>query len=58
MLDPSLQLDAALDINRAAASLAGMEQARASLAEDVNLNPRLVIESAFLQLSDYALRSA
>ena len=30
--------------------LAGVEQARAELAEDVNLNPRLVLERAFLHL--------
>ena len=28
-----------------------MEEARAALADDVNLNPRLVVERAFLQLS-------
>jgi DNA polymerase III subunit delta' len=34
----------------AARGLAGVEQARAELAEDVNLNPRLVLERAFLGL--------
>jgi DNA polymerase-3 subunit delta' len=34
--------------------LAGVEQARAELAEDVNLNPRLVLERAFLHLEDRA----
>src|SRR6266576_2836920 len=33
------------------AGLAAMEGARAALADDVNLNPRLVVERAFLQLS-------
>jgi DNA polymerase-3 subunit delta' len=34
--------------------LAGVEQARAELAEDVNLNPRLVLERAFLHLGERA----
>ena len=32
-------------------ALASMEEARASLAEDLNLNTRLVLERAFLGLS-------
>jgi hypothetical protein len=36
---------------KAVAGLAAMEEARAALADDVNLNPRLVVERAFLQLS-------
>jgi hypothetical protein len=35
----------------AARGLAAAEEARAALAEDVNLNPRLVLEHAFLQLT-------
>ena len=35
----------------ALAGLAAMEEARAALADEVNLNPRLVVERAFLQLS-------
>jgi DNA polymerase III subunit delta' len=31
-----------------------IEEARAALAEDLNLNPRLVLERAFLQLADLA----
>ena len=34
-----------------AAGLGTLEQARAALAEDVNLNPRLVLERAFLRLA-------
>jgi hypothetical protein len=36
---------------RATEGLAGMEEARAALADDVNLNTRLVVEQAFLQLT-------
>jgi len=38
----------------AARGLAGVEEARAELAEDVNLNPRLVLERAFLRLGEVA----
>jgi DNA polymerase III subunit delta' len=38
----------------AAAGLAAAEEARAALAEDVNLNARLVLEQAFLRLSGAA----
>jgi DNA polymerase-3 subunit delta' len=38
----------------AARGLAGVEEARAELAEDVNLNPRLVLERAFLRLGEIA----
>ncbi|MEW6058792.1 MAG: hypothetical protein AB1551_01390 [Actinomycetota bacterium] len=34
-----------------AAGLAAVEEARAALAEDINLNPRLVLEQAFLRLA-------
>lgn len=40
-----------LPVAQAVAGLAGMEEARAALAEDVNLNVRLVLEHAFLRLS-------
>ena len=36
----------------AAAGLAAVEQARAALAEDLNLNQRLVLEQAFLRLGE------
>jgi DNA polymerase III subunit delta' len=35
-----------------AAEMAAIEEARAALAEDLNLNTRLVLEQAFLRLSD------
>lgn len=34
-----------------AATLAALEEARAALAEDMNRNPRLVVEQAFLQMA-------
>ena len=36
---------------RAAASWGAVEEARAALAEDINLNPRLVLEQAFLRMA-------
>ena len=39
---------------RAAAGLSGVEAARAALAEDFNLNTRLLLEQAFLRLSELA----
>jgi DNA polymerase-3 subunit delta' len=38
-------------VGRAAAGLAGLEAARAELAEDFNLNARLVLERAFLRFA-------
>jgi DNA polymerase-3 subunit delta' len=35
---------------KAAAAIGALEQARAALADETNLNPRLVLEEAFLQL--------
>ncbi|MEX2420821.1 MAG: hypothetical protein WD670_03275, partial [Actinomycetota bacterium] len=35
-----------------AGAMAAVEEARAALAEDLNLNTRLVLEQAFLRLSD------
>ena len=43
-----------LTIAAAARGLAAVEQARAELAEDVNLNVRLVLERAFLHLGELA----
>ncbi len=42
-------------ITGAAAGLAAVEEARAALAEDLNLNQRLVLEQAFLRLGDRPL---
>jgi DNA polymerase III subunit delta' len=38
-------------VARSASGVAAAEEARAALAEDVNLNPRLVLEQAFLRLA-------
>ncbi len=45
-LDPDIA-----DVAESAARLAAVEEARAALAEDLNLNPRLVLEAAFLRLA-------
>jgi len=37
-----------------ARGLAAIEEARAALAEELNLNPRLVLERAFLHLAEAA----
>jgi DNA polymerase-3 subunit delta' len=50
LLNPDIEPDPSLSPARAAAGLAGMEEARAELAEDLNLNTRLVLEEAFLRL--------
>jgi DNA polymerase-3 subunit delta' len=53
-----INLDTAPEVGRAVATrvrgLAAVEEARAALAEDLNLNPRLVLERAFLQLGPAA----
>jgi hypothetical protein len=38
-------------VTRAATGLAALEAARAALADDVNRNPRLVVEQAFLAIA-------
>jgi DNA polymerase III subunit delta' len=43
------------DVGAAAAQLAALEEARAALADDVNLNPRLVLERAFLRCASMAV---
>ena len=53
-MNPDLVPDDRLSIVRAARGLAGIEQARADLAEDLNLNPRLLLERAFLRLAELA----
>ena len=50
LMNPDTVPDAALSTHRAAAGLAGIEGARAALAEDFNLNVRLILEAAFLRL--------
>jgi DNA polymerase III subunit delta' len=45
---------ARLPVVRAARAMAAVEEARAALAEDLNLNTRLALERAFLQLADVA----
>jgi DNA polymerase-3 subunit delta' len=55
---PALRLNVDLEpapdhvgVVRAAAGLAALEAARAALADDVNRNPRLVVEQAFLAIA-------
>jgi DNA polymerase-3 subunit delta' len=43
------------DVGAGAAQLAALEEARAALADDVNLNPRLVLERAFLRCASSAV---
>ena len=43
-----------LAVVRAAHAMAGIEEARAELAEDLNLNTRLVLERAFLRVAEVA----
>jgi DNA polymerase-3 subunit delta' len=50
LLNPDLTPPSDLSVTRAAAGLAGLEEARAALADDVTLNARLVVERAFLRL--------
>jgi DNA polymerase-3 subunit delta' len=51
LLNPDLAPDAGLPVGAVAAGLAGIEEARAELAEEFNLNVRLVLERAFLRLA-------
>ena len=50
LMNPDLELGAA-DVASYASAMAAVEEARAALAEDLNLNTRLVLEQAFLQLA-------
>ncbi len=52
LMNPDLPPDDRLSVAHAARGLAGVEEARAELAEDLNLNTRLVLERAFLRLAD------
>ena len=51
LLNPDVAPDPDLPVVAAAAGLAGIEEARAELAEEFNLNVRLVLERAFLRLA-------
>ena len=51
LLNPDRKAPGEGSLTRAVTGLAAMEEARAALADEVNLNPRLVVERAFLQLS-------
>jgi hypothetical protein len=46
----NVDLETGGDPVAAARSLGAIEEARAALADETNLNPRLVLESAFLQV--------
>ena len=52
-LHPDVPPEAA-KVTAAAAGAVDIERARAELAEDVNRNPRLVVERALLRLPAYA----
>ncbi len=54
LLNPDLVPDIGLSVPRAAAGLSGVETARAALAEEFNLNTRLLLEQAFLRLGELA----
>ena len=54
LLNPDLAPVAGLSVISATRGLAGVEAARAELAEDLNLNTRLVLERAFLALAEVA----
>ena len=54
LMNPDLCPTDRLTVVRAARGLAGVEEARAELAEDINLNTRLVLERAFLRLAELA----
>jgi hypothetical protein len=45
---------AASEVRASALGVAAVEEARAALAEDLNLNPRLLLEHAFLALGRIA----
>ena len=52
LINPDLPAADRANIPASAAGLAALEAARAALAEDLNLNTRLVLEQAFLRLGD------
>lgn len=54
LINPDLAPGDALPVARAVRGFASVEEARAELAEDLNLNARLVLERAFIRLADVA----
>jgi DNA polymerase III subunit delta' len=54
LLNPDIEPGDGLSVVRAARGFAGVEAARAELAEDLNLNTRLVLERAFLCVAEIA----
>ncbi len=54
LLNPDLAPDARFSVACAAQGLGAVEEARAALAEDLNLNTRLLLEQAFLRLAEVA----
>jgi hypothetical protein len=54
LLNPDLAPGGGHEVVAAAGGLAGLEEARAELAEEFNLNVRLVLERAFLRLAPIA----
>ncbi|HET9312063.1 MAG TPA: DNA polymerase III subunit delta' [Actinomycetota bacterium] len=54
LINPDIALGPDVSVVRSARGLAGIEAARAELAEDLNLNTRLVLERAFLSLAEIA----
>jgi hypothetical protein len=54
LINLDLRPDAEGDVASWAFAFAALEEARAELAEDLNLNPRLVLERAFLRLGEPA----
>jgi DNA polymerase-3 subunit delta' len=54
LLNPDIAPIDQLSLIRAASGLAGIEEARAELSEDLNLNTRLLLEQAFLRLGRQA----
>jgi DNA polymerase III subunit delta' len=54
LLNPDIEPEHGVSVVRAASGLAAIEAARAELAEDLNLNTRLVLERAFLRVGEQA----
>jgi hypothetical protein len=51
LMNPDLTPEGPMEVVRASRGLAAAEEARADLADDVNLNTRLVLERAFLTIA-------
>ena len=58
LMNPDLTPDDRLTVLRATRGMAGIEEARADLAEDLNLNTRLLLERAFLRLAELSAQPA